>query len=138
MCRGTSGAVSCPPSHPPWRFSDLCKQRSGNARGPDLSATPRAPAPAGPLSGVLATPETRPAHSLTRACAARSPLRRAILDAFTVTQTLELSVPSPRVTQTVQLPNGARLVLGAAASTSAAAPERVSFRFDEGFVQTNG
>lgn len=89
------------------------------------------------------TPRPGPARHFPRAPApdGLSPLsttfRRAILDAFTVTQTLELSVPSPRVTQTVQLPNGARLVLGAAASTSASAPNRVSFRFDEGFVQSN-
>jgi len=68
--------------------------------------------------------------------ASSSPIQRALLDAFSVTQTIELSTPSPRVTQTVALPGGARLVLGAIASTSDAAPSRVSFRFDEGFLQS--
>jgi len=68
--------------------------------------------------------------------ASSSPIQRAVIDAFRVTQTIELSVPLPRVTQTVELPGGARLVLGAVASVCDSEPKRVSFRFDEGYVQS--
>lgn len=70
--------------------------------------------------------------------ASASPIQRAVLDSFAVTQRIELSPASSRVTQTVELPGGARLVLAAAARVSPDAPRRISFRFHEGYISTRG
>eukprot|EP00322_Chrysochromulina_rotalis_P012195 CAMPEP_0115851648 /NCGR_PEP_ID=MMETSP0287-20121206/12590_1 /TAXON_ID=412157 /ORGANISM="Chrysochromulina rotalis, Strain UIO044" /LENGTH=254 /DNA_ID=CAMNT_0003305687 /DNA_START=12 /DNA_END=776 /DNA_ORIENTATION=+ len=69
------------------------------------------------------------------ASASSSPIQRAVTDAFSVTQSIELSEGTPRrgrVEQLVRTPLG-ELHLNAAATVDPSQPERISFTFDEGF-----
>ena len=61
-----------------------------------------------------------------------SPIQRAIVDAFSVTQSIRLQGPTKRVEQCVETPLGT-LKLGARASVTPKVPKRISFAFDEGF-----
>ena len=61
-----------------------------------------------------------------------SPIQRALVDAFSVTQSIQLQGSDKRVLQSVETPVGT-LRLGARASVSTAQPARISFAFDEGY-----
>jgi len=61
-----------------------------------------------------------------------SPIQRALVDAFSVTQSIRLQGADKRVLQSVETPLGT-LRLGARASVTAEAPARISFTFDEGY-----
>lgn len=61
-----------------------------------------------------------------------SPIQRAVVEAFSVTQSIRLQGPTKRVEQCVDTPLGT-LKLGARASVTPEAPKRISFAFDEGF-----
>ena len=61
-----------------------------------------------------------------------SPIQRARVDAFSVTQSIQLQGSDKRVLQSVETPVGT-LQLGARASVSTAQPARISFAFDEGY-----
>jgi hypothetical protein len=61
-----------------------------------------------------------------------SPIQRALVDAFSVTQSITLQGSDKRVLQSVETPLGT-LRLGARASVSSEQPARISFTFDEGY-----
>ena len=61
-----------------------------------------------------------------------SPIQRALVDAFSVTQSIQLQGSDKRVLQSVETPVGT-LRLGARASVSTEQPARISFAFDEGY-----
>ena len=66
-----------------------------------------------------------------------SPIQRAIVEAFGVTQSIELDsvTRSGRVDQVVRTPLG-KLRLSAAASISPSEPRRLRFKFDLGYLET--
>ena len=66
--------------------------------------------------------------------ASSSPIQRAITQAFSVVQTIRLTGSQPRVVQIVNTPLGP-LTLGAKARVDASQPQRISFMFDEGYLQ---
>lgn len=61
-----------------------------------------------------------------------SPIQRAVVEAFSVTQSIRLQGAAKRVDQCVDTPLGT-LKLGARASVTPEAPRRISFAFDEGY-----
>jgi len=61
-----------------------------------------------------------------------SPIQRALVDAFRVTQSISLQGPDKRVLQCVDTPIG---TLRLSAKAAVSAPARISFAFDEGYFE---